>query len=177
MGIRVISRGFSYPRMRKSVFGIIRENALCSMATVNRTGRAHINTAFFAYSDKFEFYFLSDPRSIHCQNLSSNTSMAMTVFTSSQNWDESGRGLQLFGRCSEAEGPRATDAERVYVKRFAAYGKWMKGASEADRRQASVLRAYRFYRFLPHKLKVLDEAEYGGAVFLVSPVKRLINRS
>ncbi len=177
MGIRVISKGFSYSRMRKSVFRILRESALCSMATVKRTGRAHINTAFFAYSDQLEFYFLSDPRSIHCQNLSSNPSMAMTVFRSSQKWDESGRGLQLFGKCSEAKGPHATKAERVYGKRFPAYRKWMKSASRETRRQASLLRAYRFYRFLPNTAKVLDEAEYGGAVFLLARVKKLIERN
>ncbi len=162
--------------MRKSVFRILRESALCSMATVKRTGQAHINTAFFAYSDQLEFYFLSDPHSIHCRNLSSNRSMAMSIFHSSQKWDQSGRGLQLFGRCSEAKGPRVAEAERVYGRRFPAYTKWIKSASEDVRRQASQLRAYRFYRFLPRMVKVMDEAEYGGAIFLVAPVEKLIQR-
>ena len=171
MGIRVISKGFSHSRMRKSVFRILRESMLCSMATVKGASRAHINTAFFAYSDQLEFYFLSDPRSIHCRNLSTNPSMAMTVFRSSQKWDESGRGLQLFGRCSEAKGSQATRAETMYGKRFPAYAKWTR-----NRRQASLLRAYRFYRFIPNTAKVMDEEEYGGAVFLVAPVKKLIER-
>ncbi len=176
MGIRVISKGFSYSRMRKSVFRILRESALCSMATVKPTGQAHINTAFFAYTDQLEFYFLSDPRSIHCRNLSSNQSMAMSIFRSSQKWDQSGRGLQLFGRCSETKGPRASQAQRVYGRRFPAYTKWMKNAGEDDRRQASRLRAYRLYRFLPSMVKVMDEGEYGGAVFLVAPVEKLTKR-
>jgi hypothetical protein len=37
---------------------------------------------------------------------------------------------------------------------------------------AEQLRSYRFYRFLPWELKVLDEAEYGGAVFVMVTIKR-----
>src|SRR2546430_10389097 len=33
-------------------------------------------------------------------------------------------------------------------------------------------RAYALYRFLPNRVKILDEAEFGGAVFVIASVHR-----
>ncbi len=71
--------GRTYPawRLRTSVLRVLRENVLCSMATVSRVNRAHINTAYFSYSDDLELFFLSDRSSSHCRNLVPNPSMAV----------------------------------------------------------------------------------------------------
>lgn len=58
MSIRVVSTGYSEARVRSSVFRILEENVLCSIATVTAATRAHINTAYFCYSDDLELYFL-----------------------------------------------------------------------------------------------------------------------
>ena len=173
MKVRLASRGFSESRVRKSIFRILLENMLCSMSTVNRLNRAHINTAFFCYSPNIELYFLSDLSSVHCRNLSNNPSMAMAIFRSSQNWGSPDRGLQLFGICAEARGAEAVRAERLYGRRFPLYSTWLRGASKNDKRQAALLRSYRFHRFLPARVKVLDEAEFGGGVFVTVSVRRL----
>ena len=34
------------------------------------------------------------------------------------------------------------------------------------------LRSYRFYRFVPSKVKILDEATFGGAVFVEARVRK-----
>src|SRR5436853_7650599 len=96
MVVRRTGTRISERRIRASVARVLAGNKLCSIATVARENRAHINTAFFAYSPNFELYFLSDPESLHCRNLVANPSMAMTIFNSSQNWDAPGRGIQLF---------------------------------------------------------------------------------
>src|SRR2546426_12332246 len=103
-GLRAVKRSFSDPKVRKSVLRILRENALCSMATVARGDRAHINTAYFCYSPAVEVYFLSDASSTHCCNLEKNPSMAITIFRSAQVWGRPDRGLQLFGTCTAATG-------------------------------------------------------------------------
>src|SRR5687768_6870779 len=72
--------------LRQGVLRVLTTNVLCSMATVTPDGRAHINTAYFSYSDKLELYFWSHPGSLHCRNLLRNPSMAMTVFSSAQEW-------------------------------------------------------------------------------------------
>lgn len=161
MGISVVERPFSDERVRRSVFRILRRNVLCSMATVAREDRAHINTAYFCYSPDLELYFLSYPTSLHCKNLKRNPSMAMTIFDSSQNWGDPDRGVQLFGSCSEVRGDEAKEAERLYLGRFPRYEDL-----------APRLRPCRFYRFLPRRVKVLDEREFGGGVFVATAVRR-----
>ena len=158
------------------MFRILRNNVLCSIATV-RGNRAHINTAYFACSPDLELYFLSAPDAVHCRNLGANPSMAVTVFSSAQTWGKPDRGIQLFGVAREARGRQAEAAERCYAKRFPAYALTVAGTSEANRRQARQLRSYRFYRFVPTKAKILDEREFGGGVFVVVAISRRLLRS
>ncbi len=161
MGIRTVERPLSDERVRRSIFRILRSNVLCSMSTVTRDHRAHINTAYFCCSPDLEFYFLSYPTSLHCRNLRTNPSMAMTVFSSGQTWGGPDRGLQLFGRCMEAQGPQAERAERLYARRFRLYRKYY-----------PQLGSLRFYRFLPTRVKVFDEREFGTGVFVNTIVRR-----
>jgi len=47
----------------------------------------------------------------------------------------------------------------------------MSSTKKDEKKLAEQLRSYRFYRFLPRQLKVLDEAEYGGAAFVMVTIK------
>ncbi len=167
MGHRVATQGISDRRLRRCVLRILEENVLCSIATVSSGRRAHINTAYFSYSEGLEFYFLSHPDSLHCRNMSKNSSMGMAIFSSSQRWAGPDRGLQLFGTCRRVGGSRALEAERLYGKRFPAYARWKAGLHKDD-----AAREYRFYRFLATALKVLDEKSFGAAVFVSADVRR-----
>lgn len=153
--------------LRQSVFRVLEANVLCSMATVTPDGHAHINTAYFSYSDKLELYFWSHPDSLHCRNLQGNPSMAMTVFSSVQQWTNPGLGLQLFGPCEQASGSSANEAERSYRTRFPPYDKWREILKEDD--PAS---RYRYYRFAVTAVKVLDEKDVGDAVWVLASVVR-----
>ena len=159
-------------RIKKSLFQVLDTNRLCSIATVARGNRAHISTAFFAYSPSVELYFLSAPGSLHCRNLAANSSMAMTIFNSQQRWEDPGRGIQLFGTAHQARGPHSKLALAVYGARFPAFARWLKGRSQTERRQAARLRSYVFFRFLPKRVKILDEVEFGGARFVIAAVRR-----
>ena len=167
MGLRIATKGLSEERVRRSVFRILKDNLLCSISTVTGGNRAHINTAYFCYSDELELYLLSHPSSLHCRNLSRNSSMAMAIFSSSQKWRGPDQGLQLFGSCSQTRGPQARKAEQLYGKRFPAYASWKASVNRDD-----VARAYRFYRFRTGKLKILDEKNFGEAVFVYAAVRR-----
>jgi len=172
MTVKPLEKRFSDDRIRRSISRILRENVLCSMSTVAPGNRPHVNTAYFAYTPELVLYFLSDPSSRHCRNLKRNPSLAMTIFRSAQVWGGEDRGLQLFGICRQTRGRGAREAERCYAARFLPYAKWMKGLSPAERRQAALLRSYAFYRFLPGRIKILDEREFGGAMFVTAAVVR-----
>lgn len=154
-------------RLRKHVFRILKENVLCSIATVTDVNRAHINTAYFCYSDDLELYFLSHPSSRHSRNLARHSSAGMTIFSSSQPWASPGRGVQLFGRCRQARGAHARVAENLYGERFPAYTGWKAVLKEGD---AGL--EYRFYRFVVRNLRVLGEKAFGGGLFVDAVVRR-----
>ena len=80
-------------QVRSVVLHILEDNLLCSVATVAPEGRAHVNTAYFCHSDELEFFFLSHPTAVHSLNVSRNASMAMAVFSSSQQWVGPDRGI------------------------------------------------------------------------------------
>src|SRR5438094_10576369 len=96
--------------------------------------------------------------------------MAGTIFDSQQSWDDPGRGIQLFGTGRKTRGIQAARAERTYARRFPSFARWLRGWSAAERVQAARLRSYAFFQFMPDRVKVLGEAEFGGPVFVVAGV-------
>lgn len=159
--------GISREHLRRSILRVLEANVLCSMATVTPEGVAHINTAYFTYSDALELFFLSHPTSRHCRNLVSNPSIAVTVFSTDQRWTDPGRGVQLFGTAEEASGSMAEEAEHWYGSRFPAYPTWKASLAEGD-----VARQYRFYRVIVSAVKMLDEEALGDALFVHAAVVR-----
>jgi uncharacterized protein YhbP (UPF0306 family) len=175
MTARLHAERFGEARVRRSLARILRENVLCSMATIGPRNRAHINTAYFAYSEDLDFYFLSEPSARHCRNLRSNPSTAMAVFRSTQTWSGPDRGAQLFGATTETRGRGALEAERSYARRFRPYASWIRGRGIGPE-ESERLRSYRFYRFRPDRVKILDEREFGSAVFVEASIERTRSR-
>jgi len=170
--LKTVRRRWSEAAVQQSVRRILGENVLCSMSTIGPRNRPHINSAYFCYSLSLEIFFLSDAGSAHCRNLDRSPSMAMAVFRSTQTWGGSDRGLQLFGTCTRAVGPLARRAAQIYGKRFPRYARFVASTSGSAKRAADQLRSYTFYRFVPRTVKILDEREFGGAVFVVVSVPR-----
>ncbi len=163
----------AYPdaRVRRSLLRLLDDSPLCALATIGPRRRAHINTAYFAYSPDFEFFFLSDPGSVHAQNLRRERTAALAVFRSPQTWGGDDRGVQLFGTCTEARGRTLAAAERAYAHRFPPYRRWAAGIGITPA-QAAQFRTYRFFRFLPRRFKILDEAELRGTPFVEGAFRR-----
>lgn len=166
-GARTGVQRVSYNKVRRSIFRILNDNVLCSMATVSDNGRAHINTAYFSFTADLELYFLSHPDSTHCRNLATNPSMAVSVFSSEQSWSGPDQGVQLFGTCRQTRGSLVKQAVRSYGGRFRQYAKW-----NLRLKPNGSAREYRFYRFVPTYIKVFDEAAFGDAVFVRVILKR-----
>ena len=162
-----LSRSPAAARVRRGVFRILGQIRLCTIATVSRSRRAHANTAYFAFSTDLELCFLSHPGSTHCRNLEGNRSVALTVFSSEQDWGGNDRGLQLFGSGFLAKGAHARRAERLYARRFRAYARWKRELERDD-----TANDYRFYRVRVDRLKLFDERAFGGAVFVSARVQR-----
>jgi uncharacterized protein YhbP (UPF0306 family) len=132
-------------------------STLCAIASVSPQGRAHVNTAYFAWSEELQLVWLSERRAGHSRNIRANSAVAIAVYDSSQTWGDSDRGIQLFGSAHEVEAADAGDAEVIYAGRFADY-------------RRTDLGAYRFYAFRPRRLKLFDEHELGAGTFVTARV-------
>ncbi len=157
MPVERSSKHASAPRLAAIARRLLEASTLCAIATVSRGGRAHINTAYFAWGPDFEVVWLSAPEAHHSRNVRANPSVAVAVFRSTQRWGQSDRGIQLFGRARELRGRSALEAERLYAKRFKAY--------ESD------TAAYRFYRLRTSRMKLFDERVLGGGTFVTVKVE------
>jgi uncharacterized protein YhbP (UPF0306 family) len=138
---------------------LLESSTLCAIATVSARNRAHVNTAYFAWTGTFDVVWLSDPSAGHSRNLGANPTAAVAVYDSSQQWGKPDRGLQLFGSAREVAGRVAREAERIYSERFRAYA-------------GTDVGAYRFYRFRPTRMKLFDERSLGAGVFVTASVQR-----
>ena len=148
------------------------ETNLCSIASVTSTGRAHVNTAYFAHAADLSLYFLSYPRAEHCGNLARNPSAALAVFRSDQTWGGHDRGVQLFGEVRRLRGRAKAVAEKVYSARFPLYQRWLNATTPEGRRAARQLRSYGFYQFRASRIKVFDDEKFGEAPFVSAMVSQ-----
>jgi len=73
-------------KLNESIIDILENNKLLSLSTVTPNGKAHINTAYFAFDKKLNLYIITDPKSNHCKNLQKNNSVAASIFKSSQRF-------------------------------------------------------------------------------------------
>jgi uncharacterized protein YhbP (UPF0306 family) len=133
-------------------------STLCAIASVSPQGRAHVNTAYFAWSETLDLVWLSERRAVHSRNIHANLAVAIAVYDSNQTWGKPDRGIQLFGEARELERQAAGDAEAVYGGRF------------RDYRPADFGRGYAFYGFRPRRIKVFDEPTFGSGVFVTARV-------
>jgi uncharacterized protein YhbP (UPF0306 family) len=133
-------------------------STLCAIASVSPQGRAHVNTAYFAWSEDLQLVWLSARRAGHSRNIRANSAVAIAVYDSSQTWGTPDRGIQLFGEAREVDGPSDSDAEAVYGRRFPGY------------RSSDFASGYSFYGFRPRRIKVFDEPALGAGVFVTARV-------
>ena len=113
---------------------------------------------YFAWSDRFEIFWISDADSIHSRNLARNSSAAVTIYDSHQTWGRPDRGIQLFGVAGVTTGRREQEAQRVYGGRFPNYDAEAQGLP--------------MYRFNGRTVKLFDERALAPVTFVTARVTR-----
>jgi uncharacterized protein YhbP (UPF0306 family) len=155
MAIVRSNRRVAEARLRSIAGELLEASTLCAISTVATGGRAHVNTAYFAWAPDLRVIWLSEPRAQHSRNVRANASAAVAVYDSNQSWGKPDRGIQLFGAAREA----APDAEDIYAVRFPDF-------------RAPNFGAYRLYELFPRRLKLFDELALGAATFVTARVGR-----
>jgi uncharacterized protein YhbP (UPF0306 family) len=159
MPIRRVPERISASRLHAIARRLLGASTLCAIATVSSDGRPHVNTAYFAWSAAFEIVWVSAPTARHSRNIRGDPAAAIAVYDSTQKWGGFDRGIQLLGTARELTAEAATDAARLYGRRFTSYAR-------------DELHAYRLYRFRPRTLKLFHERELGGGTFVTAKVAR-----
>jgi uncharacterized protein YhbP (UPF0306 family) len=163
------AHGYDGDRLNASVTRILAGNTLCSMATRNEAGTVHINTSFFCFDRDLTLYFLSHPESVHSHNLARVPQMAVAVFDSHQSWGDPHTGLQSFGTGALANA--TSQAQELYAARFPRYREFLLRTPDGQPPSSS-FRGLKFYRFLPERVQILDEWEFGEEVFITATIVR-----
>lgn len=159
MTIELSKRRVASGRLAAEARSLLEASTLCAIATVTSGGQAHVNTAYFAWSDELQLVWLSEPHAKHSRNVRANGRASVAVYDSAQRWGDGDRGIQLFGTVRELEHSADGDAEALYAARFPKY-------------RPDELSAYLFYVFQSHRLKMFDESELGAGVFVTARLAR-----
>ena len=167
-GLPIPARNFNHSQVFRSLFTIMDSTELCSLSTVTPRGTAHSAHVYFAYSSSLELYFLTDPNSVHCTNLRTKPSMAVSIYDSTQQWGKGSgdKGVALYGRCRMTRGIETRAAEEAYGGRFREYAAWRVGPGYDE-----MAEKWRFYKFTSSRIKVFDEPRFGRAVFITASVR------
>lgn len=168
MGIRLNHPEYPDERLRQSVFRILQAVTLCSLATTGPDAVAHINAAYYCYTDGIELYFVSDPSTKHCQNIAIQPRIAVAIFDTNQPWGDALSGLQMFGECHLASSQESITALRAHASRFRAYGDYLQALSPFERDSSP----HKFYVFRPASVKILDESVFGEETFVTAEIVR-----
>ena len=148
--------------LHQSIKQLLSKNMLMSLST-SVNDKCNINTAYYAYSENYEMYFLSEDDTEHCKNIIVNPSVAAAIWNDSGIYGENLQGLQLFGLCKKANGIKLLEGLRIYNNRFPAFSELVKHPEDFAK---GVVKS-RLYTIDVLKIKLIDEAAFGRRKYIV----------
>ncbi|MFB6191020.1 MAG: pyridoxamine 5'-phosphate oxidase family protein [Candidatus Nanohaloarchaea archaeon] len=147
-----VEEDYGKERFEDSISNILQENRLCTLATVSPDSEAHAATAFYAFDDELNLYILTPPETEHGQHLEKNSSIALSIYDSHQQFSSEKQGLQFFGTAEKAEPEEALE---IYRERFPDVEQFASEPGDVKELDSC------FYRIEPERFKLFDEPEFG----------------
>ena len=96
-----------------------------TLATTNADGSPHACDVFYASDDECAFYFLSDPKTAHIQNLLRAPRVSATVHGASRGWQDI-RGAQIVGDAARVDDAvERARAFGLYIAKYAFVRQWL----------------------------------------------------
>ncbi|MPZ15532.1 MAG: pyridoxamine 5'-phosphate oxidase [Chloroflexi bacterium] len=126
-----------------------------SLATVGRDG-PWAATVFYVHI-RFAMYFLSEPQTLHVQNILTNPTIAATINEDYKDWRQI-KGIQMSARCAEVTSKRETArALAAYVEKYPFVAQFLSpGQLLTGMRVAGRALNVHLYRIDPIRLLYLD---------------------
>ncbi len=123
---------------------IVNSNKYVSLATTDQS-RPWIAPVFYCKDDKYNFYFISQPESLHIKHLKFTNEVAFAIFDSHQE-EGQGNGVQGSAKVELLEGDQIEDGLKYYSTSF------IEMTTESLREPSP----YRLYKMIPEKVFILD---------------------
>lgn len=126
-------------------------------------------TVFFAADKNFNLYFVSDYRTRHGRDMTTNASVAVTINPDCNNWHDVA-GLQIYGVASVVEGMERARALALYFKKFPQIDALFQSPKDQHEETiATRLKAANFYKVAPEMIRVIDNEQGFGHRVEFSP--------
>jgi len=139
----------NYGEMAKA---IIKENKYMVIATSDKSGRPWANPVFYAYDDKYDFYFLSAIDSVHAKNIIANFKVSIVIFDSKQKVGSS-EAVQIEGSASIVKKENLERVIRIYSENLFPSSK-MEHTERYNPKDYDEPSEFRFFKVTPAKIYV-----------------------
>ncbi|MEC9376098.1 MAG: pyridoxamine 5'-phosphate oxidase family protein [Pseudomonadota bacterium] len=137
------------------------EVSTLTLATVSEN-KPWAATVFFAADKNFNLYFVSDHRTRHGRDMSSNSHVAATINPDVDNWNDVA-GLQIHGKVEVVNNAGRVKALAIYLKKFPQIDAlFAKPKDKQEETIATRLKAANFYRITPNFVRVIDNSRGFG---------------
>ena len=127
---------------------------LMSLATSDGEGNLWSAPVYYLFDDDLNFYFLSNPRTLHCVNISKNPGVSFSIADSNQKLADNKIGLQVFGRCTKVS---KIENLKLLLEMWKRLGKGSEGLSINDLKER---KGSRFYKIRPTHIKFFNQILY-----------------
>ncbi len=122
---------------------IIKNNIYLSLGTSD--GNPWVAPVYYCIDDQYNFYFISQPNSLHIRQLLKNPQVAFAIFDSHQQ-EGAGNGVQGMGIAHVLEDEQLKQALQWYKTSLI----------ESKVESFTAPAAYRLFKIVPQKIYVLD---------------------
>ncbi len=123
---------------------VINSNKYLSLATTDRS-KPWIAPVFYCKDGEYNFYFISQPDSLHIQHLKYTNEVAFAIFDSHQE-EGQGNGVQGSAKVELLEGDQIQEGLKYYSTSFI----------EMTVESLKAPSPYRLYKMVPKKTFILD---------------------
>lgn len=162
-----ISSGEDKTKAIRTVFDILEENKLMTLATIDKDASPHVCNAFFVYDNEFNLYFWSETATRHSLNIKENDKVAVSIADTAQSFEGSLKGMQINGRARGLSIKELIGPGKLYFKRFPFVSTIIKRVSDFNLKKLES----RLYKIEIDKIK-LFERYFGKERYTEIKIKR-----
>lgn len=139
---------------------IAAQNTL-TLATTNADGAPHACDVYYVADDTPTFYFLSDPKTRHIENVLRDARVSATIHGAARGWQDI-RGAQIVGAATRVSdlGERAR-AFALYLARYAFIREWLPRVEMLGNAHAT-FGTVELYKIAPRWLRWIDNTQKFG---------------